>query len=77
MIEHGVYLYGNVVPEQITRNGLTVMIFGEWALLKANTVVIATGSESDRGLYDQLKGLVSELHLIGDLKPQGIHFCLT
>ena len=59
MIRYGVYQYANVVPDEITGNGLTVMIFGEWVLLKANTIIIATGSESDKGLYEQLKGVVS------------------
>lgn len=66
MIAYGVYQYGNVVPDEITGNGVTIMIYGEWVLLKADTVVVAVGSESTNGLYEELKGLVPELHIIGD-----------
>ena len=66
IIAYGVYQYGNVVPDEITGNGVTIMIYGEWVLLKADTVVVAVGSESNNGLYEELKGLVPELHIIGD-----------
>lgn len=66
MIEYGVCQYSNVVPDEITGNGLTIMIYDEFVLLKADTVVVAVGSESNNGLYEQLKSLVPELHIIGD-----------
>lgn len=68
MIDYGVCQYPKAVPDEITDNGLTVMIYGEWVLLKSDTVVLAVGSESENLLYEQLKGVVSELHIIGDSK---------
>jgi 2,4-dienoyl-CoA reductase (NADPH2) len=42
------------------------MIFDETVLLKADTIVIAIGTVSENSLYQELKGLGPELHLIGD-----------
>jgi 2,4-dienoyl-CoA reductase-like NADH-dependent reductase (Old Yellow Enzyme family)/thioredoxin reductase len=71
IIRNGIYLYPNAVLDRITENGLNVMIFGETLLLKADTIIIAIGSVSDNNLYQELKGLVPELHLIGDsLQPR-------
>ncbi|MBA4394442.1 MAG: NADH:flavin oxidoreductase, partial [Desulfobacca sp.] len=36
--------------------------------LPARTVIIAVGAQAENGLYEQLKGVVPELHLIGDAK---------
>jgi 2,4-dienoyl-CoA reductase-like NADH-dependent reductase (Old Yellow Enzyme family)/thioredoxin reductase len=77
MIQFGVYQYSNVVPDTITGNGLTVMLYGEWVLLKANTVVVAVGSECNNDLYEPLKGLGIELHLIGDSRePRNSFFAI-
>jgi NADPH-dependent 2,4-dienoyl-CoA reductase/sulfur reductase-like enzyme len=77
MIQYGVYQYPNVVPDTITENGLTIMIYGEWVLLRANTVVIAVGSESIRDLHEPLKGLGPELHIIGDSwEPRNSFFAI-
>jgi len=77
MLEYGVHQYSNVVPDEITRNGLTVMMHGEFVLLKADTVVVAVGSESRNGLYEQLKGFVPEIHNIGDSRePRNSFFAI-
>jgi 2,4-dienoyl-CoA reductase-like NADH-dependent reductase (Old Yellow Enzyme family)/thioredoxin reductase len=71
MIKNGVYLYPNSIPDRITENGLNMMIFNETVLLKANTIVIAIGAVSENSLYQELKGLGLEVHLIGDsLEPR-------
>jgi 2,4-dienoyl-CoA reductase-like NADH-dependent reductase (Old Yellow Enzyme family)/thioredoxin reductase len=71
IIRNGVYLYPNSVPDRITENGLNIMIFNETALLRADTIVIAIGSVSENSLYQELKGLGPELHMIGDsLEPR-------
>jgi len=71
IIRNGIYLYPNAVLDRITENGVTIIIFNEIVHLKANTVVIAIGSVSNNFLYQELKGLVPELHLIGDsLEPR-------
>jgi 2,4-dienoyl-CoA reductase-like NADH-dependent reductase (Old Yellow Enzyme family)/thioredoxin reductase len=77
MIQYGVYQYPNVVPDTITENGLTIMIYGEWVLLRANTVVIAVGSKSNSDLHEPLKGLGPELHIIGDSRePRNSFFAI-
>jgi NADPH-dependent 2,4-dienoyl-CoA reductase/sulfur reductase-like enzyme len=77
MLEYGVYQYSNVIPDEITRNGLTVMMYEEFVLLKADTVVVAVGSESCNDLYGQLKGTVPELHVIGDSRePRNSFFAI-
>jgi len=71
IIRHGIYLYPSSILDRITENGLNVLIFNETILLKADTVVIAIGSVSNNDLYQELRGLVPELHIIGDsLEPR-------
>jgi thioredoxin reductase len=71
IIRNGIYLYPNSILDRITENGLNIIIFDETILLNASTVVIAIGSVSNNDLYKELKGLVPELHIIGDsLEPR-------
>jgi 2,4-dienoyl-CoA reductase-like NADH-dependent reductase (Old Yellow Enzyme family)/thioredoxin reductase len=71
IIRDGIYLYPNSVLDRITENGLNIIVFSETVLLKADTIVIAIGSVSNSILYQELKGLVPELHIIGDsLEPR-------
>jgi NADPH-dependent 2,4-dienoyl-CoA reductase/sulfur reductase-like enzyme len=71
IIRNGIYLYPDSILERITENGLNIVIFNEIILLKADTVVIAIGSVSNNDLYQELKGMVPELHIIGDsLEPR-------
>jgi NADPH-dependent 2,4-dienoyl-CoA reductase/sulfur reductase-like enzyme len=77
MIRYGVYQYANVFPDAITENGLTILLYGEWVLLKADTVVAAVGSECNNDLYEPLKRLGPELHLIGDSRePRNSFFAI-
>lgn len=66
IIRNGIYLYPNSVLDRITDTGLNIIIFHEIIVLKANTIVIAVGSVSNNILYEKLKDLVPELHIIGD-----------
>ena len=71
IIKYGIYLYPNSAIDRITEKGLNIIIFNEIVLLKADTVVIAIGSVSNNDLYQELKGIVPELHIIGDsLEPR-------
>lgn len=71
IMRNGIYLYPNSVLDRITDAGLNIIIFDEIVLLKADTIVIAMGSVSNNILYQELKGLVPELHIIGDsLEPR-------
>ena len=68
--EKGVCLLPGVQRyEEITDKGL-VLIDGEGKrqTIEADTVVIAAGSRGNLGLYEALKGKVSEVHAIGDCK---------
>jgi thioredoxin reductase len=71
IIKNGIYLYPNSILDRITENGLNIILFNETVLLRADTMVIAIGSVSNNDLYQELKGLVPELHIIGDsLEPR-------
>jgi 2-enoate reductase len=67
-IRNGVYTYPNAMVDSITENGVNVVLDRELFFLKADTIIIATGSMSENGLYEALKGVVPELYLIGDSK---------
>jgi 2,4-dienoyl-CoA reductase-like NADH-dependent reductase (Old Yellow Enzyme family)/thioredoxin reductase len=71
IIRNGIYLYPNSILDRITENGINIIIFNETILLKVDTIVIAIGSVSNNDLYQGLKGMVPELHIIGDsLEPR-------
>ena len=77
MIHHNVCQYPNVVIDGATENGLTVLLYDEYVLLRADTIVIAVGSVSNDRLFGELGGIVSELHVIGDgLEPRNSFFAL-
>jgi 2,4-dienoyl-CoA reductase-like NADH-dependent reductase (Old Yellow Enzyme family)/thioredoxin reductase len=66
MEERGVQNMTNVSYEEISKEGLVVLLNGERKLLKADTIVIAAGLESNNNLYSILKNEIEELYLIGD-----------
>lgn len=71
IIKNGIYLYPNSVLDKITESGLNIIIYNELVLLRADTIIIAIGSVSNNVLYQELKSLVPELHIIGDgLEPR-------
>ena len=54
--------------KEITREGVIAERDGKDFFIKGDTVVIAAGARSDNRLYEELKGRVAEVHLIGDAK---------
>jgi 2,4-dienoyl-CoA reductase (NADPH2) len=54
--------------KEITREGVIAERDGKDLFLKGDTVVIAAGARPDNRLYEELKGRVAEVHLIGDAK---------
>ncbi|OGO20463.1 MAG: hypothetical protein A2144_00815 [Chloroflexi bacterium RBG_16_50_9] len=77
LIKHYVRTYLNSTLDSITENGVNIVWdAGEPAVrggdryeilfLKADTVVIATGSKSERRLGERLSGFVPEVYMIGD-----------
>lgn len=63
----GVKIVTDMQVEEITDKGV-VAIDKRWQkhLFEADTVVLALGYRSERSIYDDLKGSVRELYLIGD-----------
>ena len=65
----GVAMLSEVTYEEVTEKGLT--IFGEGLgrkTIEADTVLITTAPEANIQLYEELKGKVPELYVIGDSK---------
>ncbi|NLB89493.1 MAG: FAD-dependent oxidoreductase [Syntrophomonadaceae bacterium] len=52
--------------KEITANGVKVQHGNEEMLITADTVVIATGSTPNTELYNELKQMFREVHLVGD-----------
>jgi 2,4-dienoyl-CoA reductase (NADPH2) len=53
---------------EITPEGVVAVRDGKEILFRGDTVVIAAGARADNKLYEELRGRVEELHLIGDAK---------
>jgi len=70
----GVTLLTGVKYEEATPEGLVITTGdGERKTIAANAIVLAAGSVSDRKLYDEIKGKVPEVHLVGDcVEPRKI-----
>ena len=64
--EYGVKMEKLATAMKITEEGVLYECEGQEKLAPADTVVIATGVESRTGLAEDLKGVVSEVHKIGD-----------
>ena len=63
----------NSPVERITGEGVIITKDGESTLVEANSVVLAPAPRPDNQLAEQLKGIVPELHVIGDCaEPRGI-----
>jgi pyruvate/2-oxoglutarate dehydrogenase complex dihydrolipoamide dehydrogenase (E3) component len=60
--------------EEISAAGVTViMADGKKTLVPADTVILAAGYQANDSLFKTLKGLVPEIHCVGDgSRPQGI-----
>jgi NADPH-dependent 2,4-dienoyl-CoA reductase/sulfur reductase-like enzyme len=66
LIDYRVCLYTGVTVHSISERGVSVIDNYQMLFLKADTVVLATGSKVENELAEQLKGLVPELYTIGD-----------
>jgi 2,4-dienoyl-CoA reductase-like NADH-dependent reductase (Old Yellow Enzyme family)/thioredoxin reductase len=64
--EAGVVTYVNSQPREMTEEGIRLDIAGTTELMKVDSVVLAVGRESDKALWEQLQGRVTEVHGIGD-----------
>jgi pyruvate/2-oxoglutarate dehydrogenase complex dihydrolipoamide dehydrogenase (E3) component len=70
--DRGVTLLTRTKGEEISDQGLVVVDrHGQRQTLGADTVVLACGSIPDAGLLEKVKGVVPEVHVIGDcFKPR-------
>jgi 2,4-dienoyl-CoA reductase (NADPH2) len=71
LMDYRVCIYPSVTLHSISERGVSVIDRYQMLFLKADTVVLATGSKAENELAEQLKGLVPELYTIGDsVKPR-------
>ncbi len=66
LIEKGVRILVNSPVYEITGSGVYVAHQSRLLFLKADTVVLAVGFQPRNRLAEELKGIVPEVHLIGD-----------
>jgi NADPH-dependent 2,4-dienoyl-CoA reductase/sulfur reductase-like enzyme len=66
LMDYRVCLYPGVTLHSISERGVSIIDSYQMLFLKADTVVLATGSKAENALAEQLKGLVPELYTIGD-----------
>ena len=71
--EKGVTLMPGVREyQEITEEGLRILNSeGEQQLLKADSIVLATGTTANDRLANAIRGIVSEIHLVGDCAEPG------
>jgi 2,4-dienoyl-CoA reductase (NADPH2) len=62
----GLRMIVNASPEEITREGVSIVVDGRTAVLPADSVVYAVGSRPDNSLQQALEGRVPVLHVVGD-----------
>lgn len=67
LAEKGVTIMTGIKEERMSEHGIAVTTKGgENLLLEVDTVVLATGAESDTALFQALSGKISELYVAGD-----------
>jgi 2,4-dienoyl-CoA reductase (NADPH2) len=64
----GVRILTKAQAKEITDRGVMIEREGREELIEGDTVVLATGAKASTHLYDQIKGRVKEIHVIGDAK---------
>jgi 2,4-dienoyl-CoA reductase (NADPH2) len=71
--EKGSTLLDGVTYEKITDEGVSLTTKeGQRRFFEADTVVVLSVREADDSLYEELKGLVAEVHVIGDCNEPGM-----
>ena len=66
LIDSNVQVLQNSPLVEIGEDGIYVAFNGDLVFLKADTVVLATGMQSENSLAEALKNVVPEVHSIGD-----------
>ncbi len=68
LIELGVQIFTHAPVNEIRDRGVYVTHQNKALFLKADTVVLAVGSQPENKLVEQLKGMAPELYVIGDCR---------
>jgi len=68
LAKRNVRIMAGVTYERIDDRGLHVLVDGKPELIEADTIVICAGQDSNRSLFDELKALGVEVHIIGGAK---------
>ena len=66
LLEKGVHIFQNAPVVEIIRGGAYIAFNEDLVFLKADTVVVAAGMESENRLLQSLKGMLQEIYAIGD-----------
>ncbi len=66
--EKGVRMLTETKAVEIKDGGVVVEVNGERKTLGCDTAVISVGTKPNDGLYEELKGKIKEIYLIGDCK---------
>ena len=66
--KHGVEVLAGVTYERIDDEGLHITVDGQARLLEVDTIVVCTGQESERGLYEALRERGVPATMIGGAK---------
>jgi NADH dehydrogenase FAD-containing subunit len=62
----GVNMLTQTKVDRIDRDTVVLNRNGERQRVRADTVVVATGSKANRELAEKLEGVITEVHVIGD-----------
>ena len=68
LAKRSVRIMAGVTYERIDDRGLHVLVDGKPELIEADTIVVCAGQESNRSLFDELRSLGIEVHIIGGAK---------
>jgi NADPH-dependent 2,4-dienoyl-CoA reductase/sulfur reductase-like enzyme len=68
---HGVTLVTGATVDAITDAGVLYTKDGQQQTVPADSIILAAGTQENRGLAEELAGLGIELHLLGDCKGVG------
>jgi len=68
LAKRSVRIMAAVTYEQIDDRGLHVLVDGKPELIEADTIVICAGQVSNRSLFDELRSLGIDVHIIGGAK---------
>lgn len=72
-----VKIYTGVKLKKLTKRGVFFLNKDKEVFLPADSIIVAVGNESNRELFEKLKGKISEIYCIGDCKfPRKIYHAI-